>query len=177
MANRDSGPRRAAPTPSPRRPRVRLTEFSGVWAYTPIYQRFMNQCSSGHACIFISRRAKSLSVNTSTPLPGGRSRTSGVTTYDPDGSRRRSATASGRGSTTLSPAHPSGVSSFQVGPKPTFVSPGATSDGDLLDAQPCSHVQGKDAVRIDVPVEQRCHAPPIFFGQTILPRLFRQHLL
>jgi len=35
MANRDSGPRRAAPTPSPRRPRVSLTEFSGVWAYTP----------------------------------------------------------------------------------------------------------------------------------------------
>ena len=35
MANRDSGPMRAAPTPSPRRPRVRLTEFSGVWAYTP----------------------------------------------------------------------------------------------------------------------------------------------
>ena len=47
MANRDSGPRRAAPTPSPRRPRVRLTEFSGVWAYTP--QQLVGLLSDLHA--------------------------------------------------------------------------------------------------------------------------------
>ena len=34
--------------------------------------------------------------------------------------------------------------------------------GDLFDAQPCAHVQGKYAVRIDMSVKQRCHSPPVF---------------